>query len=325
MKCKICHNENNNKVHVVREMLFGYRDEFEYVECNRCGCLQIKDYPQDLAKHYPSDYYSFRSSENKRENIVMRWARRKRAEFGLTQKGLLGRVIARAKPLPAYYETLRKCNLTLDSKILDVGCGSGSLIKLLYREGFRNLMGIDAYLPSENVEKKRGMSLSKLSLNDFAEISYNDLDLVMMHHSLEHMADHYEVFQTLSSVLGGAGYVWITMPVLSYAWRHYGVNWCGLDAPRHLLIHSHESFKLLCRETSFDIIAITHNSTGYQFIASEQFSRDISLLDEKSYIVNPQQSIFTEEQIESFEAEARKLNDRFDGDSASFLLKKRYH
>ena len=29
-------------------MMYGYRDEFKYYHCSKCGCLQINNIPKDL-------------------------------------------------------------------------------------------------------------------------------------------------------------------------------------------------------------------------------------------------------------------------------------
>ena len=42
-ECRICNNPENNKSYFIREMYIGTREEFEYFECSKCGCLQIKD------------------------------------------------------------------------------------------------------------------------------------------------------------------------------------------------------------------------------------------------------------------------------------------
>ena len=41
--CKICGNERSNREYKIKEMMFGFRDEFSYMLCANCGCLQIKD------------------------------------------------------------------------------------------------------------------------------------------------------------------------------------------------------------------------------------------------------------------------------------------
>ncbi|MGH2855114.1 MAG: hypothetical protein ACRDLF_13090, partial [Solirubrobacteraceae bacterium] len=56
--CAICANAAGNRVFGAREMMFGLRERFEYLECGECGCLQLLDVPEDLARFYPESYYS---------------------------------------------------------------------------------------------------------------------------------------------------------------------------------------------------------------------------------------------------------------------------
>ena len=65
--CRICRNIEGNSAHFPKEMMFGWREEFEYLECARCGCLQIAEIPSDLAKYYPrEDYYAYKPPRQKR-------------------------------------------------------------------------------------------------------------------------------------------------------------------------------------------------------------------------------------------------------------------
>src|SRR5689334_22499774 len=69
MTCEFC-GSSGFVSHRVREMMYGFRDEFEYLECKSCGCLRIASVPDDLARFYPSDsYYSYRVTENLRTRL----------------------------------------------------------------------------------------------------------------------------------------------------------------------------------------------------------------------------------------------------------------
>ena len=57
--CKICKNAQDNIVFWAQEKMFNMNEQFQYLECSRCGCLQIKDIPTDIEKYYPSNYYSY--------------------------------------------------------------------------------------------------------------------------------------------------------------------------------------------------------------------------------------------------------------------------
>ena len=58
MQCPICNNDENNKEFVVKEMQQGLREKFDYVECSNCGCLFIKEVPNDISKYYGINYGS---------------------------------------------------------------------------------------------------------------------------------------------------------------------------------------------------------------------------------------------------------------------------
>ena len=120
-------------------------------------------------------------------------------------------------------------------------------------------------------------------------------------------------------------YVLIRIPVAaSYAWRHYGVNWVALDAPRHLFLHTVRSIRLLSKQAGFKVVDIEFDSTEFQFLGSEFYLRNIPLKDRSLYLKNPQNSIFSEKQIQEFKDKAIKLNEENDGDQACFYLYKEY-
>ncbi|MCL2208529.1 MAG: hypothetical protein FWC19_00540, partial [Treponema sp.] len=62
--CKICWNSENNSLYTVKEIIIGNGDEFEYIECSRCGCLQIAEIPKNLARYYEG-YYSLGAVDDK--------------------------------------------------------------------------------------------------------------------------------------------------------------------------------------------------------------------------------------------------------------------
>ena len=56
MKCPICDNDKENKSFFIKEMQQGLREEFEYIECSNCGCLFIKEIPENISKYYDINY-----------------------------------------------------------------------------------------------------------------------------------------------------------------------------------------------------------------------------------------------------------------------------
>ena len=122
MECPICNNDKNNSSYIVKEMQQGLREEFEYIECSKCGCLFIKNVPEDMGKYYDINYgshvhkvtlknritdkiYSLYIANNKLIKLIQGDNVTITTKFwnNLTSKGIM----------------------TKNSSILDVGCGDG--------------------------------------------------------------------------------------------------------------------------------------------------------------------------------------------------------
>jgi len=325
--CRICGDAGPKKLYMVKEMMFGMRDEFEYFECGSCGCLQIADIPRDISKYYPSKYSSFRVPEFAkkaiRDNFIMRYLRHKRTEYILGRKGIIGMLASTIRPagktLSEHLGWLKECGADLDSKILDVGCGNGNLLLELSWYGFKDLTGVDLYIKGD-IAYANGVRIFKRDLYGM-ESPY---DMVMFHHSFEHMADPIVVLQKARKLLAPHGYVLVRIPtVSSYAWTVYGVNWAQIDAPRHFFLHSLKSIGLAADKAGLRIKKILFDSNDFQFRGSEQYKRGIPLFDERSYYINARNSVFSEEEVRSFVAKADELNRNKTGDAICVYMMKK--
>jgi len=162
----------------------------------------------------------------------------------------------------------------------------------------------------------------KILKKDFSDM--NGLyDLVMFNHSFEHMENPLQVMKKSNELLKLNKTLLIRIPVAdSYAFKHYKENWCSLDAPRHLYLHTKKSVKILAEQSGFEVKKISYDSRSWQLWGSEQYSKNISLLDEKSFYINPSKSIFTKNEIDEFEKKTIELNKNGEGDQAEFYLQK---
>ncbi len=313
--CKICGNKNDNQFYNVREMQFGTRDEFIYCQCSGCGCLQLVNPPADLSKYYPKEYFSFQIHKEKylkqKLNVF-------RDRYALGIKNNLGKLLFYKYGEPTYIGWLKKFNIDLESKILDIGCGSGKLLYRMGNTGFKNLMGIDAFV-GKDIYYHNGVRIFKKDLNELTE----KFDLIMMHHSLEHFEDQHGIFNKLSSMLTEGKDLLIRIPICSsYSWKFYRENWFALEAPRHFYNHSLESIKYLADKYRLEIINTFFDSRSIQFWGSEQYKRDIPLMDQRSFFINQDNSIFSRVEIEKFERETERLNIIGEGDQAVLFMKK---
>jgi SAM-dependent methyltransferase len=312
-KCRICHNEAANLVYKTREMMFGLRDEFIYFECARCGCVQIQEVPENLARYYPDNYYSFRKQGALTQFLKRCWAR-----YSYDGSSLLGRMAAVLMGKNEAVESVARARIKRDAAVLDVGCGNGDLLRLLHALGFTSLTGVDPFLDADQATPE-GIHIWKKDLSQMQ----GGFDVIMLHHSFEHMTEPVAILANIARLLKPGGVAIIRVPIAgSFAWKHYGVNWVQLDPPRHIFLPSVKSIKLLSENSGLRLGNVIHESSDFQFRGSEQYLLDIPLMDKRSYVGNPWKQYFPTRTIRKYRARAAELNRNGEGDSACFYLHK---
>lgn len=310
MDCRICENKENNKLVKVKEMMFGFRDEFDYLECSACGCIQILKIPTNLLKYYPENYYSFNNvDESQYINQSLKIRMKKRlVNYYIGQYNIIGKLLSYLfkNPLPGISGKL----INHHSKILDIGCGTGEILLIMKGLGFTNLTGVDPFIKAD-INYQGGLSILKKEIEEIQDT----FDFIMLHHSFEHMDFPLKKLQTIYNLLNPKSYALIRIPVASsFAWRKYQANWVQLDAPRHFYLHTIKSIRVLAEKVGFILKDIQFDSTEFQFKGSEMYLRNIPLHSENN--------IFDKNTLKSFSDHAKKLNTIKDGDQACFYLYK---
>ena len=209
---------------MAREMLLETREAFEYVECETCGTIQIVDIPADLEPYYPENY---RHPLQKPGQL----GRMLRAQRGAYVRGarwnLLGNVMLHASR-PEWVEWMTHTNATADSRILDVGTGDGALLTALSAAGYRNLTGIDPFVDPAD-DPGSGVRTFRRTMDD----EQGTYDIVMLHHSLEHMPDPAAAMQHVRRLLRPGGWALVRMPVAgtTAGAATASTGWPGASAP----------------------------------------------------------------------------------------------
>jgi 2-polyprenyl-3-methyl-5-hydroxy-6-metoxy-1,4-benzoquinol methylase len=321
--CRICGNAEGNHAFLPREMMFGWREEFEYLECGRCGCLQIAAIPADLARYYPKDgYYSYKAPKRKHYPGWMLRLRHERTRYFLGERSIAGTVIGLLSKRPEHFDWFRH-RVSLESRILDIGCGAGGLLLKLQREGFRSLLGADPFIEAD-IDYGNGVRILKWDLEDLE----GRFDYVMLHHSFEHMPDSAAALKSLAARLAPGGTLLLRIPVADcWARKHYGLNWMAWDAPRHLYLHTRKSMQLLAAGAGLEITGVVCDSSGQQFSSSELYIRGVPYVEHGKYRpdrgADARPDAFSQAEWDSFQERAAELNRKGEGDTACFYLRAR--
>ncbi|TNE97946.1 MAG: class I SAM-dependent methyltransferase [Deltaproteobacteria bacterium] len=301
-KCRICLNENSNSHFLAFEKMFGTNQSFDYFICSECGCLQITEEIKDMRPHYPDDYYSFEENKSLRKRLKEK-VKRLYFKFASTNH------------LRIESQGLGAFDLNSDTKILDIGCGRGNFIKFLKSKGLRNVSGVDPFV-EKDIHLDGEVLVRKQHIEDIDE----KFDIVMLHHSFEHIFEQVSTMESLRNLLKENGTLMIRIPLLGHAFDKYKENWVSLDAPRHFFLHTEKSMKELAFRTGFNVQNVVYDSTDFQFWGSEQYINGIPLFSDKSYAKND--SVIEPEKIREYQRLAKELNESARGDQACFYLTK---
>jgi SAM-dependent methyltransferase len=235
------------------------------------------------------------------------WVRSRRNAaqvFGVN--GLWGE-LARRRPDPrlrsleALFEKTRL--RTSAPRVLDVGCGSGALLKRLAAAGLTRLVGIDRFLEGRP-RRTDGIELRRCRVE---EVTDGPFDLVLFNHSLEHLPDQRSALNAVTRLLTRDGVCRIEIPtVTSDAYDAYRECWVELDAPRHFWLHSHESLRIVALKCGLAITSIEQIGTPFEFWGSELYARDIPLSTETG--PRTPESVFSDEELGQFAERSRAAN-----------------
>ena len=318
LECRACGVQAESEVHVLSEMMYGSRETFDYVLCSYCGCLQIAKVPGDLARHYPSDYYSLQPRQEPPaptglKGWLMRWYAQSAV---LRPDDAVARAFRSVLPVPTAFleigDYLVEAGLTSRyARILDVGCGaSPSRLAAMRRLGFSAAEGLDPYVP-ENLSYE-GIPVYRRTIDQ----QPGEYDLIMFHHSLEHVTEPYIALREAARLLHPRGTCLVRIPVMgTYFWRHFGTDWVELDAPRHLQLLTVKSMDCLAKRVGLRVRKTAFDSEAWELAASTRYQRGIPLRSTPK----PADG-FSASELAAFSSKASELNAKADGGRACFYL-----
>jgi SAM-dependent methyltransferase len=313
--CRVCSRRSAMERIVVREMMFGSGEPFEYEGCSGCGSIQIRTVPPDLARHYPPNYYSFGAAPlplagRLRRRLWSEWARWITGAPDWALKAL--QMVPGFGPRMQVHE-LRPLRGVLErhQRIADVGGGAGLMLKTLSQIGFAELTCVDPFI--DRSFDRDGIRFVKATLGEVPE----SFDLIMYHHALEHVVDLDQELRGIARRLAPGGRVLIRSPLVpNVAYERYGADWVQLDAPRHIHVFSRIGLAAAAGRAGLRVVSSGDDSTMFQFWASELYKKGIPLAEGSPRF----KKLFSSVQLREFRRAAVEANAAGRGDQGWFLL-----
>jgi SAM-dependent methyltransferase len=307
-------------------MMFGLDEDFPYGQCADCGTCRLLEVPADLGRYYPRDYYSVDlDPERELGRVGVRQFAAAVGRSRLLGRDLVGRLAVtmvrrrQFQTLTSLLRSVQRAGLPQgpDTRILDVGSGSGMLVYALSLSGLLDVTGIEPFGGGDRTFDTRARLLNR----ELDEVD-GAYDLVMFHHSFEHVPDPLLTLKHAVSLMSPDGRLLIRMPtVSSEAFERYGPQWVQFDAPRHITVFSRTGMDALAAAAGLEVVDTWDDSTSFQFWGSEQVLAGVPLESPSSHMIDPAASSFSREQIAEWDRRSQTLNGTGRGDQAVWVLR----
>ncbi|MCB7128040.1 MAG: class I SAM-dependent methyltransferase [Candidatus Brocadiales bacterium] len=159
------------------------------------------------------------------------------------------------------------------NKVLEVGCGYGSLLEVFHKRRFR-AFGTEASTYRAQICRKKGLSVFDCPVDSFSPIEHlGPFDLAYSTHVLEHIPDPAAHVENLSPMIREGGYLYIQVPHFMFEVNflhqcHTPVH-CHSFSPRSLsLLLERYGFAPIRMQIDFNIHILARKtpSTGSPFV-----------------------------------------------------------
>ena len=241
-ECPVCESPRCKPSYRMRDRFFETsNDEFLLYQCGSCGLLfqREEEVVNRLPGFYPPGYWwDGEGHASALEKKYREW---------MIQFDQL-RFILSLFPQPQNH------------RLLDIGCGSGTFVKLAREAGF-DACGLEQ--SEEAVRIAQGSqqgTIFRASVQDLVA-GEEQFDILTLFHSFEHMTEPLKCLRDLQKLLRKPGKIVLQVPnTKSMQARIFGPRWYGLDCPRHLYNYSSFSLRHLLARAGYRIHRVRYFS-----------------------------------------------------------------
>jgi SAM-dependent methyltransferase len=235
--CDVCGDSGApRRIDGVYDYITGER--FALSRCRRCGFARTDPVPASLDRYYPDRYRRFSP-----------------LAATILRRLYLRRVDGWLRRLPAR------------GRVLEIGAGTGWMLGAFRARGW---LAVGSERSLASAITARDASGAAMFVGDLSAVRPGEtIDLIVMFHVLEHLADPSHALRDAAARLRPGGTLVLGVPnVGSWQARFAGPHWMHLDVPRHLVHFTPDSLERALRRAGFrlariDFRSLEHDPLGW--------------------------------------------------------------
>ncbi len=245
--CPIC-GDDGRYAFTGTDLLLDRPGKYRYNQCVTCGSVyqDPAPTPEEISSFYPAEYEPYRPERGKKPGVLKKAVLRD--TFGYSHlHSRAPRWLGRLAGLSLYADSIP---FRTDGNLLDVGCGGGKYIRSMQILGWE-VEGVEFNPSAVQACRETGLKVFQGELSD-AQLGDETFDVVTARHVIEHIPDPKPFVGEIFRILKPGGLMILKTPNnQALARRWFGTNWYANDVPRHLVLFSPSSLKLLAQRYGF--------------------------------------------------------------------------
>jgi len=259
VNCPICGDKKTKQILVL--------DNIRYHECDTCHSVYTPDMLKD---EILMDMYSSGAYQEYFKKLVLQGQDLRKNTLELRK----------VRQLSSFFSK--------PGKILDVGCGSGSFLKVCQEHGW-DVYGID---PSDaavkTAKEKYDLDITKGFFEDYkSDEKFNCIVIL----GIEHLQDPYGSLKKAHELLEDGGVVFFEVPsadcyLLNYIKKYPFDVTRYIESGRHYLFFSQQTINYICRSLGYELLHIDSNGLDVDTIIFDDVGSEL-----KEKLLNMQEII----------------------------------
>jgi 2-polyprenyl-3-methyl-5-hydroxy-6-metoxy-1,4-benzoquinol methylase len=238
-ECLACNSTNFEAFEQTNSMMHqNLPATYNFDKCNNCGLVFLNPRVDEtaLGQFYTASYLPYKIEEA--------WG--KYAAFVKKDQQQIDNA--------RVHRLFKRCKLSTQSRILDIGCGKPTFLASLRDKIKANLIGLD--FSNEGWKNDRDLYHDiDLRSGEIADLdNEKPMDIITMWHYLEHDYQPQQHLKQLLNYSHAQTRLIVEVPNFdSYTRKKFGKHWSGYHTPRHTALYSPKNMELMLKNSGWQV------------------------------------------------------------------------